>query len=104
MNAEYHGRSIDDAQLESWAQQRARALRPDRFGSGRREAALLRRTLRELARLHKALSLKWEGIPAMPPAVRWLLDNDYLARREGMEAVRALGASRIVWAAMPTSR
>ena len=94
MNAEYHGRSIDDAQLESWAQQRARALRPDRFGSGRREAALLRRTLRELARLHKALSLKWEGIPAMPPAVRWLLDNDYLARREGMEAVRALGASR----------
>ena len=70
MNAEFHGRSIDDALLEGWAERRARGIRPDRFGSGRREARLLRRTLRELERLHRELSQKWEGIPAMPPAAR----------------------------------
>ncbi len=75
--------------MESFAENFARGLKID-GGSGKSEAAALRRCLRELRGLHDALSLKWGGIAAAPGAAHWLLDNDYLVRREGAAAVSAL--------------
>ncbi len=60
----------------------------DGCGAGRREAAQLRRAIKEIEQLCQRLSRKsWERIPT---AVEWLLDNAYLARREGMWAQEEL--------------
>lgn len=56
--------------------------------SGKREAAILRRGIKRIEETRQRLSRKsWERLPT---AVEWLLDNAYLARREGMSAYEEL--------------
>lgn len=90
MTYEKNGLYIDEAHLESYAENFARGMQPGGRTGGKRAAAELRQDLRELESLHDALSFKWSGIPATPGAVRWLLDNFYLARREGALAAAEL--------------
>lgn len=90
MTYEKRGLYIDDAHLESFAENQARAIRPLGETGGKAAAQLLQRQLKLLDNLHDALALEWEGVPAMPGAVRWLLDNHYLAQREGRLALQDL--------------
>ena len=102
MSMEYdeHGLFVDEAHLESYAENFARSLRPEGVCGGRTEAAALRASLHRLDGLTDALALKWAGIPSMPGAARWLLDNRYLIRREGAQAARALaGCTHLRYAA-----
>ncbi len=56
--------------------------------SGRWEAAKLRRAVKRIDLARRRLGEKsWDRLPA---AVEWLLDNAYLARREGMSAQEEL--------------
>ena len=89
MTYEKHGLFVDEAHLESFAENYARGLLPDGKVSGRRASAELRQALRMLRETHDALARQWAEVPAMPGAVRWLLDNAYLAYREGQSAARA---------------
>jgi cyclic beta-1,2-glucan synthetase len=57
---------------------------------GRRTARALRRALEELEDTYRSLSRHAQGWRNTPPAAEWLLDNWYLAQREGQEAVRCL--------------
>ena len=93
MEYDKRGLTVDDAHLASYAENFARSLRLEGVASGRAAAAALRRRLRSLDGLTDALALKWADIPSMPGAVRWLLDNRYLIRREGMAAVQELAAA-----------
>ena len=94
MTYDEHGLFVDAPHLEGFAENYARSLRPDSYGDGREEARALRRTLRELRALHETLAQTWEGVPAMPDGARWLLDNDYLVRREGAQAAAELEQGR----------
>ena len=80
---------IAEENLETYAESAAKDLKVDGSISARAAAALVRRALREISRCHDAASLKWQGLPSVPGAVRWLLDNHYLARREGLMAASA---------------
>ena len=93
MEYDKQGLYVDEAHLEAYAESFARGLRPEGVCGGRAAASALRASLRRLDSLTDALALKWAGIPSMPGAVRWLLDNRYLIRREGFSAARALGAA-----------
>ncbi len=68
--------------------QSADALYSEGHLSGRRAAKVIRRALREVERVRRALGAKgWDRTPA---AVEWLLDNAYLAQREGGTAAADL--------------
>ncbi|MBQ9412378.1 MAG: hypothetical protein IJU29_04670 [Oscillospiraceae bacterium] len=90
MTYEKNGLYVDESHLEHYAGNCARALRVVGRQDGKARAAALRRSLRELEEIHAGLALKWSDVPAMPGAVRWLLDNEYLAVREGGLAASAL--------------
>jgi len=93
MEYDKHGLIIETAELEPYAENLARGIRVEGVAGGGRAAAALRRTLRELEGLGDVLSLKWADVPSMPGAVRWLLDNRWLIRREGRAAARELSAA-----------
>ena len=102
MSMEYDERGlfVDEAHLASYAENFARGLRPEGVCGGRTAAAALRASLRRLDALTDVLALKWAGIPSMPGAARWLLDNRYLIRREASQAARDLaGASHLRYTA-----
>ena len=86
MTYEKNGLYIDTEHLEAYAENFARGVSPESRADGKRAAAEFSRTLRELGAARDALAEKWAGVPAMPEAVRWLLDNAYLAEREGRNA------------------
>lgn len=86
MTYDKSGLYIDLSHLEAFGENTARTLRPTGTAGGRAAAVRLRKALWEIGRIHDSLALKWSNIPAMPGAVRWLLDNHYLAQREGKTA------------------
>ena len=90
MMYEKQGLYVDEAHLESFAENYARHIRPQGVVSGKPAANELRRTLSALDALHDAFALKWADLPATPGAVRWLLDNRWMLQREGMAAAREL--------------
>ena len=94
MKYDDRGLIVDASELENYAENLARGIRVEGGSGGVRAAAALRRTLRELERLHDVLSLKWADVPSMPGAVRWLLENRWLIRREGQAAARELAAAQ----------
>ena len=98
MEYDKRGLTVDEAHLASYAEHFARSLRLEGVASGRAAAAALRARLRSLDALTDAVALKWADIPSMPGAVRWLLDNRYLIRREGMAAMQDFSAA---WPAPP---
>ncbi|MCM1150366.1 MAG: hypothetical protein NC319_09850, partial [Butyricicoccus sp.] len=77
---------IAEENLETYAGSVARAIKPDGTTTARAVCADIKRSLREISRVHDAAMLKWRSIAAMPGCVRWLLDNHYLVRREGLAA------------------
>ena len=84
---------METSLLEALGAEFARGIRPVGSSGGKPAAAELRRSLRALEDLHDALALQWADVPSMPEAVRWLLDNDWLLRREGHAALRELAAA-----------
>ncbi len=94
MTYEKQGLFVDEAHLEHYAENLARGWKLTGEMCGRADAAALRRTLHELDALHAELQRRWASDPAMPGAVRWLLDNRSLARREGLNACAPLRAAR----------
>ena len=100
MEYDKRGLIIDEGHLAAYAENLARGIRVEGAGSGKAAAAALRKTLRRLDEAHDALALQWAEVPSMPGAVRWLLDNRWLLRREGSLAARELGgAERLRFAA-----
>ena len=93
MEYDQRGLFVDEAHLEAYAENFARRMRVEGVSGGRTAAASLRRTLRSLDGRTDALALRWADIPSMPGAARWLLDNRYLIRREGLAAARELNAA-----------
>ncbi|MBR1496660.1 MAG: hypothetical protein IJ617_03465, partial [Oscillospiraceae bacterium] len=93
MTYEKNGLFVEEARLEGFAENFARGLRPDGVCGGRRAAMELRRNLRLLADCRGALEERWKDTQAIPGAVRWLLDNAYLAQREGQLAAAELAAA-----------
>lgn len=85
---------MDDAHLVNYAVNAARELKP----SGSVPVKTLERTIRaaleQTERACRRLTDWSAGRTNLPPAVEWLLDNRYLAQREGREAARAFRKGR----------
>lgn len=90
MTENQKGIYIEDAALESYAQKVAFEIKPDGAESASRLAFTIKSDLKEISASHDALKRKWQEVAATPGAVRWLLDNHYLARREGLLAAAEL--------------
>ena len=84
---------IAEENLETYAESVARSIKPDGVTTPRAICADIKRSLREISRVHDASELKWQSIAAMPGCVRWLLDNHYLVRREGLAACAGFASS-----------
>ena len=84
------GLNIEGGKLYAYAASSARLLVPDGVCAARDEARRLRAELRELRRFHAALRTKEESGGALSGAEEWMLDNFYLALREGKAAVSTL--------------
>ena len=86
MTYETNGLYVDDASLEHFAENFARGLHPEGKSKAKSAANDMRSTLRALKESHELLTKTWTGIPAVPEWVHWMLDNAYLAEREGRQA------------------
>ncbi len=84
-------RNPDDLPL--YGENLARSITVTSEKSGRSLCCQLRNSLRRLGRSHSALFDANSG-EALPPAAEWLLDNFYLARREGAQALSDLKAAK----------
>ena len=87
---------MDGGRLTEYARQLARALAPQGKTAVRRMAGALGRDMAQIRTAHRRLTQWGEGRSSLPPAVEWLLDNHYLALREGAQARRALRRGRAV--------
>ena len=85
---------MDDAHLAKYAANAARALVPEGTVPVRALARTIRSDLAAIRSAHAALSDWAAGQSTLPEGVAWLLDNHYLALREGTEALRALRRGR----------
>lgn len=77
-------------QWERLGEDLARNLVPAGQTSGRRAAGEIRAALRKLDRLRR----RQAGREEQTQAAEWLLDNWYVAQREGLEGMRALRSAR----------
>lgn len=93
MTYDENGLFITDEHLETYAESVSKAMKLAGSTGGRAIAADIRRSLRQISQVHDAAELKWRGVPSMPGAVRWLLDNHYLVRREGLTACASFANS-----------
>ena len=85
---------IDDERLEDFGVSTARLLRPGAFVSASEAVQALRTSLAQIDRSYEAVRRRWEKQASIPAACEWLLDNRYLARREGLSALPALRHAR----------
>ena len=81
---------MDDAHLKNYAANAARGSKAEGTVSGRVLSRALKRDLDRIRRAREALDLWSTGQSALPGAAEWLLDNHYLALREGGRAREAL--------------
>ena len=81
---------IKDEHLPTYAADCAHRLKLSGRIRGKTAAQQLRQNLRELEQLHAAAARQRQSLAATPGALRWLLDNHYLAAREGADALDAL--------------
>ena len=81
---------MDDAHLKQYAANAAREARPGGMVSCRALSRALSKDLRQVRRVREALNTWSAGQTSLPGAAEWLLDNHYLALREGERASRAL--------------
>ena len=91
--------NIELGKLYAYAASTARLLAPDGTARARSESARLRAELRELRRCEGALRAKEARGDALTGAEEWMLDNAYLALREGKAAAAALRAGGTLRAA-----
>ncbi len=85
---------MDDAHLTNYALNAARELKPKGMVPIHGLSRQLRSGLNEIEGVCRRLSVWSEGEATLPPAVEWLLDNRYLALREGQEAMRTFRHGR----------
>lgn len=81
---------MDDAHLKQYAANAAREAKGAGMVSCRALSRAVRAQLRTVCRAREALDLWSAGRTTAPGAVEWLLDNHYLAVREGEQAREAL--------------
>ncbi len=87
---------IDDAGLPQYGENIARTLSITGFVRGASVSNTLYKNIRFLRERHNALEVKYPCGEAVPPYIEWLLDNFYLAQREGLQAALDLkGCGRI---------
>ena len=96
MNKDDSALFINTEHLDTYAESVARAIKPDGVTTPRAISSDIKRSLREINRVHDAMELKWQNMASMPGAVRWLLDNHYLVRREGLAACAGLGSGGVL--------
>ena len=80
---------MDDAHLKQYAANAARELKLEGTVSCRTLTRGLKADLKQVRRAQEALNLWSAGQTTVPGAVEWLLDNHYLAVREGEQAREA---------------
>ena len=90
MTYEKEGLFVEQSQLERYAENLARTWKISACTDGKADAAALRRALRKLQLQHDSLLSRNDR----GGAVQWVLDNHYLARREGLCAISALQRMR----------
>ena len=93
MEYSQHGIYIEDARLTAYAENAARSVRVDGLISGKGTAKTVHEDLRRLRSAHSALAQKARDNP-VNQAQEWLLDNWYLAVREGQDACDAFRHSK----------
>jgi len=81
---------VDDDALSLYGENAARALHIGGRCSGRTAARGIADDLRALKKHRDALEKRYAEGGAVPPAAEWLLDNFYLAQREGLRAAAQL--------------
>ncbi len=85
---------MDDAHLKKYAANAAKEAEPEGTVSCRGLSRALGRNLRQVRRVREALNAWSSGQSNLPGAVEWLLDNHYLAIREGERARSAFRGGR----------
>ena len=90
---------VEDEKLAAYGEAAARLLRAGEERSARPACRALRRQLGEIRRCREAVQRRYGALPSPPAACEWLLDNAYLALREGRAAYLALRGSRPLRAA-----
>ncbi|MBR3473736.1 MAG: hypothetical protein IKH34_01565 [Oscillospiraceae bacterium] len=87
---------VENEKLAACGEAAARLLPPRGEARARRALPPLRRSGRELRRCCALLRRRAEEVPELPAAWEWLLDNEYLARREALSAAGDLsGGGRV---------
>lgn len=84
------GAYIDSAKLADYAASTAMLEASGGSVSGAQEAKGIHASLHAIDSAHDAIHRRYAKGGAMPAACEWLLDNRYLARREGATALSAL--------------
>ena len=79
---------MDDKHLAQLAENTARTLRPEGTASGRQVSRAVSRALERVRECQDRAAAWAEDRQHLPREVEWLLDNWYLAQREGREAER----------------
>ena len=81
---------MDDVHLVQYAVNTAKEVRPEGVRSARALAGEVKESLARCARLRERFSAQGGSEEELPGGARWLLDNYYLAAREGEQARRCL--------------
>ena len=85
---------MDDAHLINYAVNAARELKPSGSVPIKKLEWYIQHALKQVERICRRLEEWSAGRTTLPPAVEWLLDNRYLAQREGREAARSFRKGR----------
>ena len=85
---------MDDAHLANYAVNAAREWKPSGTVPVKNLGRTIQASLEQTERTCRRLTEWSAGRTTLPPAVEWLLDNRYLALREGREAVRSFRKGR----------
>ncbi len=90
MNEKHTMIEIDDARLEKYAENQARELKISGNVNAKHISNLINRQLKQLNRVHSVAVTFASKERTQPKELEWLLDNWYLAEREGREAAHEL--------------
>ena len=85
---------MDDAHLKKYAVNAARDAKPEGLVSCRALSRGLKTSLKRTGQVREMLNIWSAGQSTLPGAVEWLLDNYYMAAREGERAREALKGGR----------
>ena len=85
---------IENSGLAGFAASCAKALSPLEWGTGRADAAELKKSMRQIEKCHSVLLRRYEGAAHVPAACEWILDNRYMIQREYPDAMEQLNSAR----------